>query len=98
MPSLSKEIHVCLPCSNILEKVHEKKNLERKKERERMGYNRSQEISLVREKERARRGYTTSLNPLSPPLSFISFPRRKLISFLLNLRPLKLIDITRSTS
>jgi hypothetical protein len=63
-----------------------------------MGYNRSQEISLAREKERARKGHTTSLNPLSPPLSFTSFPKRKIIPFLPNLRPPKLADITRATS
>lgn len=62
-----------------------------------MGYNRSQKISLVREKEKVRRGHTTSLNPLSLPLSFTSFPKRKLIPFLLNLHPPKLIDITRPT-
>jgi hypothetical protein len=54
----------------------------KKKERERMGYNRSKKISLAREKKRDRRGHTTSLNPLSPPLSFTSFPKRKLIPFL----------------
>jgi hypothetical protein len=63
-----------------------------------MGYNRSQKIILAREKERARRGHTTSLNPLSTLLSFTSFLKRKLIPFLLNLHPLKLIDITRPTS
>jgi hypothetical protein len=63
-----------------------------------MGYNRSQEISLAREKERARRGHTTSLSPLSPPLSFTSFSKRKLIPFLPNLRPSKLTNITRPTS